>query len=618
MPVLVRGGGASVPVWPMNDSLLDGRYRLMSPLAEGGMSVVWRGHDEVLARPVAVKVIKAEPGSDNKFAGRVRREARALARISHRHIANVYDFGDSEGDGAPYLVMELVVGETLGDVLRRGPVTPAAAIEIAAQVAGALAAAHAAGVVHCDVTPGNVMLSGDGVKIIDFGIASTAGEQAEGVVFGTPAYLAPERKSGGRAHAASDVYGLGLLLYEMLAGHLPWPDGTAHEVVAAHRTVPPEPLPEVPGLPDRVRDLCLGCLAIDPAQRPSSRELSVSLAAISRVASPMRSRRNLTATVGSNAVPAAAGPPAAISPAGMLSAASGSRAESGSGASVRYSAGAAGVPNGMAVGDARRAGVNGSAVHARGVDPMWVPQASPNGGQFAAPDVPRNGGPTAASGPGQVRNRTRVMPHGVTSLPDTGRVTEPLDDPPEPPRRRRSFFALPSILLIALVVCLGLNEAAASRARLSAPAPTIRPLQPGAGTPPQSSDGTAPPAGDGASAQPSAAPADAPRVTAPCHVEYNITQQWAVGFVAQMTITNLSEVPIAGWTVTFSLHRGQHVGGGWNGEWAQHGSRVTVRNVGFNDDVPPGGAVTLGFIGVLNHGHAAPPTQFALNGDACV
>src|SRR5262249_38545767 len=105
MPVLVRGGGASVPVWPMNDSLLDGRYRLLSPLAEGGMSVVWRGHDEVLARPVAVKVIKAEPGSDAKFAGRVRREARALARISHRHIANVYDFGDSEGDGAPYLVM---------------------------------------------------------------------------------------------------------------------------------------------------------------------------------------------------------------------------------------------------------------------------------------------------------------------------------------------------------------------------------------------------------------------------------------------------------------------------------------------------------------------------------
>ncbi|HEU0241204.1 MAG TPA: protein kinase [Micromonosporaceae bacterium] len=456
----------------MTESLLDGRYRLISPLAEGGMSVVWRGQDDVLARPVAVKVIRADAGSDNKGAQRVRREATALARLNHGHIASVYDYGESDLDGSrrPYLVMELVEGESLGAVLRRGHIEWPTAVAIAAQVAGALAAAHGCGVVHCDVTPGNVMLAAEGVKIIDFGIACTAGDNADALVFGTPAYLAPERRAGGCAVPASDVYGLGLLLYEMLAGRLPWPDGTATEVVAAHRNVPPAPLPEVAGLPPRVRALCAACLAVEPSQRPSSRELQICLTAIWQACDPDARHGQAVRTTIREPAPATEPAGAAVRSIGPVS------------PPYAVSAPHSPVPHGF---------------DATGVRPA------------AAVDAARGG---------RKGSRTRIMPHGMTSVPDPGLATQPIEEEPRP--RRRAFFALPSLLLLALIVGFGMSDVRASGGLgTPMPAPSVqpeRPHRPVAPTPPAAPDGglpgaaAVPPGSDGTGSGSDAAAGQSP------------------------------------------------------------------------------------------------------------
>jgi serine/threonine-protein kinase len=655
----------------MTEPLLNDRYRLVAPLAEGGMSVVWHGHDEVLARSVAVKVIKTEAGPSAKFAQRVRREATALARLSHRHIANVYDYGESDLDGvrAPYLVMELVDGESLGAVLRRGPITWPTAIGIAAQVAGALAAAHAAGVVHCDVTPGNVMLCADGVKIIDFGIASTAGDIAEGVIFGTPAYLAPERRNGGRAIPASDVYGIGLLLYEMLAGRLPWPDGTATEVVAAHRTIPPAPLPDVPGLPQPVAALCIACLDVDPAQRPLSRELSLCLNGIVRSADP-RSRRILSEvtskitsrTTGRSPVGVAAALP---DPAGALAPAAAFASGSPMGAGRRLGSGAPlGTGTAIGAGSPIGSGTPIGAFSALQIDSS----ISANGTvRSLDPGAPRGLG---SAQEGRSRGGTRIMPHGVTVLPDPGKATEPIDEssPSWRRRTRRPFFALPSLLLFALVVCLGLSEARASNGAAAGPPPTIQPVRPGVVvTPPSATRSSAPSgdpagagestgAGESAGAGDSAGPgvgatpgkgrvaggdsghghghrhghrggkgADkhdrnataTPELAAlSCHVDYQIVAQSMIGFAASMTVTNLGQAEISGWTLQFRLAAAS-VSAGWNGEWEQRGSEVSVRDAGFNDAVAPGGKVTIGFVGVPTGGSAPAQPEFTLNGRSC-
>jgi len=635
-------------VWPMTEPLLDDRYRLIAPLAEGGMSVVWHGHDEVLARSVAVKVIKTEAGPSAKFAQRVRREATALARLSHRHIANVYDYGESDLGGvrAPYLVMELVDGESLGAVLRRGPITWPTAVAIAAQVAGALAAAHAAGVVHCDVTPGNVMLCADGVKIIDFGIASTAGDVVEGVVFGTPAYLAPERRNGGRAIPASDVYGIGLLLYEMLAGRLPWPDGTATEVVAAHRTIPPAPLPDVPGLPEPVAALCTACLDVDPARRPLSRELSLCLNGIVRSADP-RSRRTLSEVTAKIESPTTGSPIAAAALTGSTGALA-PAATFASGTPI-----GAGRPIGS-VALLRAGTVIGAGVRIGSATPIRAFAASAVDPSAAASDTGSGldaAGPHAlgSAGAGRSRGGTRIMPHGVTALPDPGKATEPIDEPPRPWRRRtrRPFFALPSLLLLALVLCLGLSEATGTNGAAAGPVPTIQPAQPGVIVTPPSATPTGRPTGAGVGAGAAARGAQgksegagtgsghghghgkgagkhgskgavAPDLAAlACHVDYQIVTQWMIGFAAQLTVTNLGRAQISGWMLRFRLGGGQRVSGGWNGEWEQNGPDVSVRDAGFNDAVPPGGAVTLGFVGVLIGGGAHAPAGFTLNGTAC-
>jgi hypothetical protein len=258
---------------------LDDRYQLIEPVGSGGMSVVWLAVDKVLARQVAVKLLTPSLGADQAFSRRLLAEARAVAALNHPHITSVYDFGvhcAADGQWTPYLVMELLDGELLSDMLRRGPLSWRQAVTICGELASALQAAHDHGIVHRDVTPANVMLTSTGVKVLDFGISAVIGDKqtsANGDVFGTPAYLAPERLIRGEVTAAADVYAAGLLLYECLAGSLPWPAATVTEMLYAHAHVQPPPLPPL-GLPRVIEDVCYQCLAREPHCRPSSAELA--------------------------------------------------------------------------------------------------------------------------------------------------------------------------------------------------------------------------------------------------------------------------------------------------------------------------------------------------------
>lgn len=264
--------------------LLGDRYRLIEQLGAGGMSVVWRGYDEVLGRQVAVKVLASRLASDKAFRHRIRIEAQAAARLCHPNITNVYDYGESEQVGltVPYVVMELVDGGPLSSRLGRGGQLPwREAVTIGAEVASALAAAHARGVVHRDVTPGNVMLTPTGVKVVDFGISALVGESEkgpDGALLGTPAYLAPERLDNGQVSPATDVYAVGLLLYKMLTGRLPWRASTTTEMLRAHMYNDPDPMPEVVGLPAEVSELIRRCLAKRPEDRPPTAEVARTLA----------------------------------------------------------------------------------------------------------------------------------------------------------------------------------------------------------------------------------------------------------------------------------------------------------------------------------------------------
>jgi eukaryotic-like serine/threonine-protein kinase len=267
--------------------LLSGRYRLVERLGSGGMSDVWRGHDEVLDRPVALKVLASRLMNDDALRRRVRIEARAAARISHPHVTSVYDFGESpgpDGEPIPFVVMELVDGLPMASHLAGGQALPwRMAVSACGQVAGALGAAHAHRVVHRDIKPGNVILTAAGVKVLDFGISALVGEpdvDERGELLGTPAYLAPERLAGGAVSPASDMYALGLLLYRSLTGHLPWQAETTTQMLKAHLHADPGPLPPVDGLPPEVAALCERCLAKRPADRPTSVQVARELAAV--------------------------------------------------------------------------------------------------------------------------------------------------------------------------------------------------------------------------------------------------------------------------------------------------------------------------------------------------
>ncbi|MGY4644446.1 serine/threonine-protein kinase [Cellulomonas sp. URHB0016] len=252
---------------------LEGRYRLVRPIAVGGMGEVWEGFDDTLARPVAVKVLKEEFAGDLGFLERFRTEARNSASLSHANIAQLFDYGEQEGSG--YLVMELVVGEPLSDLLEREPVlSTRRLLPMLAQASRALHAAHVAGVVHRDVKPGNILLGRGGrVKITDFGVSLATNQltmTATGMVMGTAQYLSPEQAVGRPATPLSDLYSLGIVAYEALVGHRPFTGPTAVDIAVAHVNSPVPPLP--PTIDKPLAALVMRLLSKEPSRRPSSGE----------------------------------------------------------------------------------------------------------------------------------------------------------------------------------------------------------------------------------------------------------------------------------------------------------------------------------------------------------
>ncbi len=256
----------------METTLLAGRYELRHLLGRGGMAYVYRAYDRVLERPVAVKVLRAEYARDPHFRERFRQEATAVARLSHPNIVTVYDFG-YDGDQL-FIVMEYVPGQTLRQLLdERGPLSPEKALPLMVQACAGLGYAHRTGLVHCDVKPQNLLVTPDGrLKVTDFGIARArasahAQEQAH-VVWGSPQYFSPEQAAGKPPLPASDVYSLGVVLYEMLTHRLPFLSDDPEELARMHREAPPVP-PSVftPDIPERLEKVILKVLSKEPSAR---------------------------------------------------------------------------------------------------------------------------------------------------------------------------------------------------------------------------------------------------------------------------------------------------------------------------------------------------------------
>jgi len=297
---------ASLPEDPLAGRVLSGRYRLVEVIGRGGMGAVYRAHHILMDKAVAVKVLRQELASDTEAVARFHREARSASRLDHDHIIRVSDFGQTD-DGLLFLVMELLDGENLAQVLRRGPLPWRRAAAIVRDVATGLAHAHEQGVIHRDLKPENIVLvrrskSRQLVKVLDFGLAklvqtASAGGAAgggdaagdaepdvavqsltrTGVVFGTPEYMSPEQAEGRSLDARTDIYALGVVSYQMLSGKLPFSAPTFLALIAKTVNEPPPPLSEAiesPAvvIPAEVEELVLSCLAKSPDDRPQLAE----------------------------------------------------------------------------------------------------------------------------------------------------------------------------------------------------------------------------------------------------------------------------------------------------------------------------------------------------------
>ncbi|OLM15753.1 protein kinase domain-containing protein [Pseudonocardia sp. P1] len=269
--------------------LISERYQLDRRIAVGGMGEVWEASDTRLGRSVAVKVLKADLSDDPEFLHRFRIEARTVASLDHAGIASVHDYGEDDGPvgggRTAYLVMELVRGEPLSTRIGRGPIPSDEALDILEQAARALQAAHERGFVHRDVKPGNILLRTDGVvKLTDFGIAKAADAvpvTRSGMVMGTAHYIAPEQASGDEAGPSGDVYSLGVVGYECLAGVRPFRAESAVAVAMMQVRDDPPPLPDE--IPERIRELITTVLVKDPEQRyTDGAEFAEAVAAVRR------------------------------------------------------------------------------------------------------------------------------------------------------------------------------------------------------------------------------------------------------------------------------------------------------------------------------------------------
>src|SRR5690554_4323365 len=256
---------------PTSGLTFGGRYQLSSRVAIGGMGEVWQATDLVIGRTVAIKILKDEYMGDPGFLERFRAEARHAALVNHEGISNVFDYGEEEGSA--YLVMELVPGEALSAILERERVLATdRVLDMVAQTSSALQAAHAAGLVHRDIKPGNLLITPEGrVKITDFGIARIADQvplTATGQVMGTVQYLSPEQASGTAASPTTDIYSLGIVAYEALAGRRPFAGESQVAIAMAQINDTPADLPVTVAEP--VRNLIMACLAKKPEERPAS------------------------------------------------------------------------------------------------------------------------------------------------------------------------------------------------------------------------------------------------------------------------------------------------------------------------------------------------------------
>ncbi|MGH3342509.1 MAG: Stk1 family PASTA domain-containing Ser/Thr kinase, partial [Carbonactinosporaceae bacterium] len=259
---------------PLVGHVLDGRYRVDSRLARGGMATVYQAVDTRLERTVALKVMHTHLADNDDFVARFIQEAKSAARLSHPNVVAVFDQG---GDGRQaYLAMEFVRGRTLRDLLRdKRRLTPREAFRIIEPMLAALSAAHRAGIVHRDVKPENVLLADDGrVKVADFGLAravsATTSTNSAGLLIGTPSYLSPEQVRRGAADARSDVYSSGILLFEMLTGEKPFSDANPVDIAARHvHDVVPAPSTRLPDLPAGIDALVLAATSRDPRGRPA-------------------------------------------------------------------------------------------------------------------------------------------------------------------------------------------------------------------------------------------------------------------------------------------------------------------------------------------------------------
>jgi serine/threonine-protein kinase len=252
-------------------ALIAQRYELGQPLAHGGMATLWRGWDRRLCRPVAVKTLREEDLTDETAYTRLRREALVSAALSDPHIVEVHDL--IEHDGRPYLIMELVEGEDLKRrICQRGALEPLDALEIARQICLALQTSHRRGVIHRDVKPHNILLTkGMHAKLTDFGLALSpldTDPEDSSVVYGTPEYMAPEQAMGERISAATDLYGLGVTLYEALSGDAPFQSPSAEETMKRHISAPITPLRRLrPDLPSCIEAVVMRALEKEPERR---------------------------------------------------------------------------------------------------------------------------------------------------------------------------------------------------------------------------------------------------------------------------------------------------------------------------------------------------------------
>ncbi len=447
---------------PLVGTLIDGRYEVRGRLGEGGMGTVYEVRHKALGRAFAMKVLRRDVARESDLSARFIHEAKATAALRHPHIVSITDFGQL-ADGTPFFVMELLVGQTLADVLKPGPLSTGRAQRVLAQVASALAAAHEANIVHRDLKPENVFLARptgphpegdeDDVKLVDFGAAKILGASRitkTGIVFGTPHYMSPEQASGAPVDHRADIYAFGVIMYEVLTGKVPFEADTYMGVLTQHMFVTPKPpsalRPELVGDLGSLEEITLRALEKKPEDRYQTMNgLAADLekaargetvekqARPSRVSVPPGSQRRPSrsgSSVGSGGISVVAG----LHPSPL-------RAPVLFGVLV-----GACVVGLVAMWRGSRSGAAAASVATSSAPATWVPTATAtataNANATAIPPPNETSTATGAATAVTASARDTVPATPVTSA-SPARATAPAQRPPPPPPRRAANGELP-------------------------------------------------------------------------------------------------------------------------------------------------------------------------------